>query len=342
MYVDDTNFLFDEEEIVESLYIQRGQLTAIIKELIFNNQLTDNDHFRICNKKYQEKIFSKQGAFIIADYLDTKGLISDSEIQEFVNLISDKNKDFINQLVRKKEQQLLRYKVTEVINQNCTSLTKINNRHFLSRIDTINILQTTVEQLDQIFFQLKRIRPPEGLIIDEDFCNIATQRYYSFSGLAKFSQQLSKIIPEKENYYTEFSNIGNSVLETRTRLLPHIPDRKQIDYMKRKARERDYNTCQVTGIQGHQNNRYEVQLTVHHLYDESHYPYLAADIDNLITITKKIHDDFHIHFNGATIHETTIDLFIKYIETFHYNKESLITELYERKRRIEHMLLYYK
>ncbi len=340
MYIDNTTFLFDEEEIAKSLYIQRDQLTAIIKQLISNNKLTENDHFRICNKTYQEKLFSKQGAFIIANYLDTRGLISDSEIQDFVALIGDKNKNFINQLITKKEQQLLRYKVTEVINQNCTSLTKVNNRHFLSKIDTINILQTTSEQLDQLFLKLRRFRPPDSLIIDEDFCTIETQRYYSFSGLAKFSQELSKTIPEQKNYYSEFLNIGLPILEQRTKSLPHQPDRNLINYMKEKALKRDNNTCQVTGIQKNQYNRYQVNLRVHHLYDESHYPYLAANIDNLITITYKIHDDFHVHFNGGTIYETTIDLFIEYLRQFHYNKELLITELYERKRRIKPLLFY--
>lgn len=137
MYLDNPIFLFSEEEIAESLDIPRENLTTIIENMISDNEFFENVHFRTCNKKYQEKIFSKEGVFIIADYLDTRGLISDLEIKDFVTLIEHKNS--INKLINKKECQLLRYEITMIINENCTSLTKINDRHFLNKTDTINI-----------------------------------------------------------------------------------------------------------------------------------------------------------------------------------------------------------
>jgi hypothetical protein len=243
MYLDHKEFLFNEEEIAQSLDIPRENLTTIIDNIIADNKFFEDVHFRTCNNKYQEKIFSKQGAFIIADYLDTRGLISDLEIKDFINLIDHKNKDNINKLINHKECQLLRYEITMIISENCTSLTKINDRHFLNKTDTINILQTNIEQLDNVFRKLIRLR--RRGFTDEHFCDIHGERYFSFLGLAKFSQELSKILPESENYYREFSIIGSSVLEQRSKLLPYIPDKNLINYMKNKAFQRDTAVSEV-------------------------------------------------------------------------------------------------
>jgi hypothetical protein len=58
---------------------------------------------------------------------------------------------------------------------------------------------------------------------------------------------------------------------------------------------------------------------------------LADDIDNIITITEQIHDDFH-QWNGGYQKSCTIDDFIQYVEWRYPQKHKEILMLENRRR----------
>jgi hypothetical protein len=78
-------------------------------------------------------------------------------------------------------------------------------------------------------------------------------------------------------------------------------------------------------------------LVKHHLFDQKNYRLIAADPDNIITISKAVSDEFH-QWNGGYDKTCTIDDFIKYVEFFYSDKHRLILHLYNRKKVLDYKL----
>ncbi|MBE9233150.1 hypothetical protein IQ231_16075 [Cuspidothrix issatschenkoi LEGE 03284] len=107
-------------------------------------------------------------------------------------------------------------------------------------------------------------------------------------------------------------------------------DFENIEQAMRYVKTRD-GCCQITGIA---RNKYEnklVELVGHHLYDRNNHKFLADDIDNIMTITEQIHDDFH-QWNGGYQKSCTIDDFIQYVEWRYPQKHKEILMLENRRR----------
>ena len=55
-----------------------------------------------------------------------------------------------------------------------------------------------------------------------------------------------------------------------------------------------------------------VNIVVHHIYSQNHYPHLAASLDNLISLTQEVHNEFHL-WNGGFQKPCTADHLIKFV-----------------------------
>jgi hypothetical protein len=125
-----SGFTIREAELANALEISHQQLANIIN--FFDSdpddewELRENDHFVYFNKSLDERLFSEQGAYAIAKYMDEK--IKKSIWKKIADFITRHQEKIRNAFISRK------------IQENCSSLTVKNNRQFLSKKDEVIIL----------------------------------------------------------------------------------------------------------------------------------------------------------------------------------------------------------
>jgi hypothetical protein len=160
-----SGFTIREAELVDALEISAKKLNEIIQ--FFDSdpddqwELRENDHFIYFNKSLDERLFSEQGAYAIAKYMDenTPKTIW-ARITEFITRHKEKIR---NAFISKK------------ILENSSSLTVRNSRQFLSKKDVVNIFCTSHARLNKAFEEIQRSLNP--MKIYEDFDDINNVRY---------------------------------------------------------------------------------------------------------------------------------------------------------------------
>jgi hypothetical protein len=192
----------------------------------------------------------------------------------------------------------------------------------------LKLLKTNTDRLEQAFEDIARSDLP--LFIEKDFEDIEDDRYYSFSGLQRISVELSEKLTDRLErlYAARVPQIAIPIIEyTAT---PKLPLKAEIDRAMKEALKKQNNQCQITG----EPNSKTTILAVHHLYNKSTYPELAAEQDNLLVIKQEIHQEFHCWHEGY-MKPCTISDFRLFIEAKYSSNPVLLAKLDERKRTLE-------
>jgi 5-methylcytosine-specific restriction endonuclease McrA len=317
---DTSKFTVKDRELAEALEISLERLYEIVD--FFDNdpndpwELRENDHFIYLSKARGTRLFSQLGAFAIARYMD-----SIEEKTLWSRLI-----EFLTRHKEKLRNAFIRQKVHE----NCSSLTLRNNRHFLSKKETISILCTSYARLNKAFEDIKRSEQP--LERYKDFDDIDGIRYYSLSGFDRLSRELADRLTTKDR--REWCKAVHVVANRTFKELISAEERKkkEVDKAKRDAKKRDQNCCQITGVKPGPAN--SIELAVHHIFSNQHYPQLAASLDNLITLSEQVHKEFH-YWNGGFDKPCTVNELINFINeqySDHEKVESTMQRLYQVKQ----------
>ncbi|MFO7032332.1 hypothetical protein B9T07_20930 [Limnospira fusiformis CCALA 023] len=316
-------FYIEEIKLAESLELTQQGLDEIVDFLQASTdesiRLKEWLHFVVQNyvtKQQPIRIFSREGALAIASYLDLRGDATQISLKRVIALV---DKYSVNQIDAK---------IRRALYENSSSLVSRNKRHWLNREDVVRIFITTSSRLEQAFRDIQRSDFPMRMNIDfEDYDGM---RFFSLSGLEKLSIELSLKLRSEERraYCKRVSEVAPPVLEFLA--IAPSPDPKQIDKAMNFAKNRDQKTCQVTGaVRDKYNPR--IELVGHHLYDKNAYHFLSADPDNILTIDKRLHEDFH-QWHGGTQKTCTIDDFIDYVEWRYPDKHELILTLHNKQR----------
>ncbi|KPQ37937.1 MAG: hypothetical protein HLUCCO16_15200 [Phormidium sp. OSCR] len=277
-------------------------------------------HFVIQNyvtKQQPIRIFSREGALAIASYLDLRGDATQIALNKVIALL---NQYSLNQIDAK---------IRRAVYENSSSLVYKNKRHWLSREDVVKIFMTTSSRVRRAFGNIQRSDFPMRINIDFAYDDDGL-RFFSLSGLEKLSIELSLKLRSEERraYCKRVSEVAPPVLEFLA--IAPSPEPKQIEQAMNFAKNRDQKTCQVTGVVRDKYNQ-RIELVGHHLYDKKAYHFLSADPDNILTIDKKLHEDFH-QWHGGTQKTCTIDDFINYVEWRYPEKHELILTLHNKQR----------
>jgi hypothetical protein len=308
-----SGFTIRESELAKTLEITVEKLDEII--LFFDSdskdqwELKENDHFIFLNKNMNERLFSEQGAYAIAKYIDENQPQSIwARIIEFVTKHKEKIRNaFVNQKIQ----------------ENCSSLTTRGNRHFLSKKDVVNIFCTNYARINKAFEEIKSSDNP--LIIYEDFDDIDGVRYYSFSGVSRLSLHLANklTVKDRRGWCTAVDVVGKKTFKLLADA--EASKHKKVEAAMSKARKRDNNQCQITGVKRDKQNK-NVNIVVHHVYDRKSYEYLAACEDNLITLSQEVHNDFHT-WNGGFQKSCTADNLIAFVQNLHSDNYEVVLRL---------------
>ncbi|AMW29425.1 hypothetical protein [Arthrospira platensis] len=316
-------FYIEEIKLAESLELTQQGLDEIVDFLQASTdesiRLKEWLHFVVQNyvtKQQPIRIFSREGALAIASYLDLRGDATQISLKRVIALL---DKYSVNQIDAK---------IRRALYENTSSLVSRNKRHWLNREDVVRIFITTSSRLEQAFRDIQRSDFPMRMNIDfEDYDGM---RFFSLSGLEKLSIELSLKLRSEERraYCKRVSEVAPPVLEFLA--IAPSPEPKQIEQAMNFAKNRDQKTCQVTGVVRDKYNQ-RIELVGHHLYDKNAYHFLSADPDNILTIDKRLHEDFH-QWNGGTQKTCTIDDFIDYVEWRYPDKHELILTLHNKQR----------
>lgn len=308
-----SGFTIREAELIDALEINSKKLSEIIQ--FFDSdpddqwELRENDHFVYLNKSLDERLFSEQGAYAIAKYMDENTPKSIwAQIKEFITRHKEKIR---NAFISKK------------ILENSSSLTIRNSRQFLSKKDVVNIFCTSHARLNKAFGEIQKSSNP--LKIYEDFDDIDGIRYYSLSGFYKLSRHLGEKLTAKDRrgWCAAIEVVGDKTFKLIAD--QETAQEKKIASAMNAVKRRDNSRCQITGKKHDKFNK-SVNIVVHHIYSKKGYPHLAACQDNLITLTEEIHKDFHT-WNGGFQKHCTADLLIKFVNTLYPDNYEVILRL---------------
>jgi len=306
-------FTIRESDLAKMLEITREKLDEIV--IFFDAdsndrwELQENDHFIYFNRSLNERLFSEQGAYAIAKYID--------EIQP--QNIWTRVKEFIT----KHREKIRNAFINQKIQENCSSLTLKNNRHFLSKQDVISIFCTSHRRINTAFEEIRISDSP--LILYEDFDDIDGVRHYSFSGLNKLSRHLAKALTvmNRRSWCEAVEIVGTKTFKLI--IDAETAKQKRISTVMDRAKKRDKSRCQIIGVERDKQNK-SINITVHHIYDRHHYQHLADCEDNLITLSQEVHNDFHT-WNGGYQKSCTADNLIEFVQQLHPDNYAVILRL---------------
>lgn len=306
-------FTIRESQLAQALEITPEALDEIIE--FFDSdpddewEITENIHFIYVNKSLNERLFSEIGAYAIAKYLDET---------------SPKNLwDIIKEFITRHKEKIRNAFISDKIQEHCSSLTTRNNRHFLSKRDVVGILCTNHARINKAFEEIKVSSDP--MIISQDFDDIDGERFYSLSGLYKLSRHLSTALTVKDRraWCAAVEVVGKKTFKMI--LDQQASKEKRISSAMNTAKKRDSQTCQITGIKRDKNHK-SVNIVAHHIYSKEHYAHLAECVDNLITLTQEIHNDFH-SWNGGYQKPCTADHLIQFVQELYPENYEVIMKL---------------
>lgn len=316
-------FYIEEEKLSQALELTQRKFDEKCEQLIDSSddsiRLQEWVHYIIQGTVNKQiiRIFSREGAIAIADYLDREGKVNKNALNQVFALFEEYRIDQIDSIVRRS------------VYENSSSLVVKRQRHWLNIEDVVNIFKSTKSRLRKAFDSIQVSDDP--MIINVDFENIdIDQVYFSLSGLEKLSVELSLNLrsQERREYCMRVKEIAPPVVEFLA--LTPTPSEENIEKTMRFVKTRD-GCCKITGMA---RNKYEnklIELVGHHLYDRKHYKFLADDTDNIITITEQIHNDFH-QWNGGYQKSCTIDDFLQYVEWRYPKKHKEILMLENRRK----------
>lgn len=313
-------FTIKPNDLATSLEITPTKLYEIVDFFDSDSKdqwdLKENEDFIWLSKQQGTRIFSEQGAYAIALYLDK------NEKKSFWK----KCKEFLLQHQKKLRRAFVQQKVLN----NSTSLIRRGDYHYLSRKDTVTILSTSYPRLSQALKDVQKIDP---LIYDTEFIEIDKINYYSLRAFEALSKNLGENLtsPPRRAWCQEVACTGSKTLQ----LLVSDRDKLQqrIANAKTKAQKRDQSCCQITGIKS--TRAKPIDIAVHHIYCSKHYPTAADNIENLITLTQEIHREFH-NWHGGNIKPCTIHDLIQFAAEQHPEQDIGI-KLHKIKSKLSHL-----
>ncbi|MCT7958279.1 hypothetical protein [Laspinema palackyanum] len=315
-------FYIEETKLAQALELPQQAFDEIVDCLQASTdesiQIKECLHFVVqnyVNKQQPIRIFSREGALAIASYLDLSGGATEFSLKRVIALLDNYR---LNQIDRR---------VRTALYQNSSSLVFRNQRHWLSREDVIRIFITTSLRLQKAFKDIQKSEDPMRMNIDFEYYEGIT--FFSLSGLEKLSIELSLKLrsEQRRDYCKRVPTVAPPVLKFLA--IKPSPTQEQIRKAVNFAKSRDKKTCQVTGAYRDKYNEL-IELVGHHLYDKNTYHYLSDEPDNILTIDKRVHENFH-QWNGGTNTTCTIDDFIDYVERLYPEKHELILTLHNKR-----------
>lgn len=317
MSIRDQEFNICEKDLADELGKSVDELDEIIRKIEENDKdkrrktLREGRSFIVTNKTYNERLFSRFGAYSIAKYIDKNEKRS----------LFDKIKDFVTQRQKKIRQSFIK----KSIHANIYPIQRIGNRNCVTKKSAIAILETSPQRFEKAFEDLKLKDPLKD---GQHFVHSEGVRYYTFAGFQKLSRNLGESLTQP--YRSEWCSEVAEVISKESRIIIKYLDDSEghknciTQAMNWVKNSRDKKRCQITSEKSSKNHKFD--LSVHHIFDRKTYPHLAASPDNLITMKAEIHKEYHAWIK-ATRKECTIVTLMDFVANFYMDCEDAFLKL---------------
>lgn len=319
------DFFITEEDVLRGLDLKKPELEQIISAIEKEKDKfvwEEETHFRYVHKGHKKRDFSRLALIVLGEYFETNQ--QSKQATKVLELLTKK--------ISEEEKKQIDLKIVEstlsIIGDNSSTIKLRRNRYWINFRDVLKILKTNTLRLEQAFEGIARSDLP--LIIEEDFEDIEDDRHYSFSGLERISLELSEKLTDRLErlYAARVHKVAIPIIKYKA--TPKLPLKAEIDRAMKEALKKQNNKCQITG----ETQSKTTILAVHHLYNKSTYPELAAEQDNLLVIKQEIHQEFHCWHQGS-MKPCTISDFRLFIKAKYSSNHILLSELDDRKRTLE-------
>lgn len=319
------DFFITEEDVLQDLDLQKPELEQIISAIEKEKDKfvwEEETHFRYVHKGQKKRDFSRLALLVIGEYFETN-----QQSEQATKVL-----DLLTKKISEQEKKQIDLKIVKstlsILSDNSNQIKLRRNRYWINFRDVLKLLKTNTDRLEQAFEDIARSDLP--LIIGEDFEDIEDDRHYSFSGLERISLELSEKLTDRLErlYAARVHKVAIPIIKHKA--TPKLPLKAEIDSAIKAALKKQKNQCQITG----EPHSKTTILAVHHLYNKSTYPELAAEQDNLLVIKQEIHQEFHCWHQGF-IKPCTISDFRLFIEAKYSSNYVLLSELDDRKRTLE-------
>ena len=307
------------QELINLLKVSSVELIDIQKILdSINNdkwKLVEGKDYKIVSKNTGLREYTLSGAYKITCYLKI------SKKRDVVDVVK---KWFFG----KHKNIRIAFVIMKILD-NCSSLVKSIGQFFLSQADVIVILGT---RSDYLVKMVKYVQSTQfALIKGQDYDNFIDGGgiHYSLEGIHK----LTKVFQEKmsEKHRREWcADIGEVITPQVNEIVAQILNRDQeIQAAMDRVKKRDKKTCQVSEEKVDSINK--LNLAAHHLYSRSEYPHLADVDSNLITLTTRIHEQFHNEYMGGNTKPCTVDDLIDFVQRYYPTNTKVVIWLLKQK-----------
>jgi hypothetical protein len=319
------DFFITEEDVLQGLDLQKPELEQIISAIEKEKDKfvwEEETHFRYVHKGQKKRDFSRLALIVIGEYFETN-----QQSKQATKVL-----DLLTKKISEEEKKQIDLEIVEstlsILSDNSSKILLRRNRYWINFRDVLKLLKTNTDRLEQAFEDIARSDLP--LIIEVDFEDIEDDRHYSFSGLERISLELSEKLTDRLGrlFAARVPKVAIPIITHKA--TPKLPLKAEIDSAIKAALKKQKNQCQITG----ETHSKTMILAVHHLYNKSTYPELAAEQDNLLVIKQEIHQEFHCWHQGS-MKPCTISDFRLFIEAKYSSNHILLTELNDRKRTLE-------
>jgi hypothetical protein len=316
--IDSANFTIKLNDLAKALSTTPAKLDRVVDFFDSDSKdewdLKEGEHFIWLSKAHRTRIFSEQGAYAIALYLDR------NEKKSFIA--------WCKEVLFHHQEKLRKAFVQQKVLNNSTSLTCRGGYHYLSRKDTVAILSTSYARLNQSFSDIQKSDP---LVYDTEFIEIDKVNYYSLKAFEALSRNLGENLKQehRQAWCKEVACTGS-----KTMLLSEQDKfQHRIAAAKNKAKSLQQGRCQITGKKSTPTKL--VNVAVHHIYCAKHYPKAADNIENLIVLTEEVHREFH-SWHGSNKKPCTIHDLIQFASERHPEQDVGI-KLHQLKLKLSHL-----
>jgi hypothetical protein len=261
--------------------------------------------------------YSKSGAYTIACYVEATKKLS---------FLEDLKEWFLHDCATHQKSNIRRK-----ILDNSSSLIKRSNQYWISQSDAVAIFGTNLHTLRKM---LEHTQKTEFPLLKGQHYEILNEdgTYYSLEGIYHLSLAFSSQLTERKRK-NESQIVGEVIEPQVTDIIKMIEVReKRISRAKENAKTRDNKTCQITHVKPDQYNEFD--LAAHHLYAANAYPHLVDSLENLITVSAEVHDQFHLEFMGGNQAPCTIDNFIVFVQQYYPENSQVIIWLQNQKLKL--------
>ena len=273
-------------------------------------ELKENEHFHWSNKALKQRRFSPSGAFEICKYIE----------KEEKNKIWKRFRRWLTRRDARLRQMLVVKKIVEVIDNvefidNSKSVIIESGRAYLRPRYTRELLGLGRRQdiLNRAFEAEQQELTREPLQIGKHFIVNNDQVCFGGAGIARIGENLGKTLTQKHRREWCLLVAQKTPLALQQVVIDKKKFDEEVNKAMKKAKTDAKNQCQITWKKKGPANPFN--LAVHHVFDRSNYPHLAAELHNLIVMDAEIHKDFHIWMGGMKV-SCTVDDLEEYIQTF--------------------------